>query len=165
MKIRKLYKKAQDVGAFELARKQIFWMIIGFAISILVIALVFLISDYTASAISIPSRLETAPYIYRFYSSAICFAYYDPLTQRTDPGLIVLEEFTDQNLNRCYAVNSTKEYNFQLTLKNKQTNQDLIIKTEEWFNIPSYSIRKNVRIKDKDKIYRGELIVDVQKPW
>jgi len=150
-------RKAQ----FDIARKTLYWGISGFILSILIVGLVILITTFKASAIEFNPKLEATVISQRFINNPGCFAYQDPLTERVHPRLMDIDRFTQDTLDNCYQSNTTRDYQFQLTIRNLETNQEITIQTQEWFNVPSFTLVEPVTIKQGNA--DAQLIMKVQR--
>jgi len=153
-----------ELGEFDIARKTLYWAIAGFVLSLLVLGLVIFLSMYNAGLTKTPQKLEAKILSSRFLYSSKCFAYQDPITERTYTKLIDLNRFKNEILAECYLSDTTKDYQFQLKLKNLNTNQSYQIQTKEWFNVPSFTIKESVFIKQSNTVSEGQLLIIVQKP-
>lgn len=153
-----------ELGAFDIARKTLYWGIAGFMLSILVLGLVILLLTYNSQLTKIPPKLEVKILSSRFLYSQKCFAYQDPVTDRIYPRLIDLTRFTNKTIAECYISDTTKDFQFQLKLKNLDTNKEYIIHTSEWYNVPAFTFIEPVLIKQNNTISNGQLLVFVQKP-
>jgi len=162
--LKNIIHKMTELGSFDIARKTLYWGIAGFVLSILVLALVIYLSLYNVDLTKTPAKLEAKILSSRFLYPSKCFAYQDPITERTHPRLIDLSRFKNETLADCYLSDTTKDHQFQLKLKNLDNNQTYQIQTKEWFNVPSFTIREPVFIKQDGTISNGQLLIIVQKP-
>ncbi|MBU1974630.1 MAG: hypothetical protein KKH52_04520 [Nanoarchaeota archaeon] len=90
-------KKAQ----FSL-RKSISWTILGVIVTIVVLFFAFTIAGYKNQLTYIPAEVKAEFIAERFVNNPDCFTYQDPLTERTYPGIIVLDNFNEERLFSCY---------------------------------------------------------------
>ena len=154
-----------DEGAFDIARKTLYWGISAFILSLLVLGVTLMMLNYKGQMEKTSPLLEANILASRFYSSPKCFAYQDPVTERVYPRLIVLERFKEKNIiDNCYKSGSTKEYQFQMKLKNLDTGDEMVTQTSEWYNVPAFTMIEPVMIQEEDRIYNGQLLIFVQKP-
>lgn len=151
-------KKAQ----FDIARKTLYWGISAVILAVLMVGLVILITNFKSSALEVNPILEATVLSHRFINSPGCFAYQDPLTERVHPRLIDSSRFNKDILASCYQSNTTRDYQFQLTLRNLENNEDITIQTQEWFNVPSFTLIEPVTIKQSNA--EAQLIIKVQRP-
>lgn len=156
----KFSKKAQ----FEIASKTLYWGISSIILALLALGLVITTINFRGHLLSTPEKLESSILSSRFLNSPQCFAYQDPVTQRIYPRLIDLSRFTDKTINNCYVSNTTKDHNFQLLLRNLETDQEQTIQTSEWYNVPAYTIPEPVLIKNEKTTNKGLLLIYVQRP-
>ena len=153
-------KKAQEVLAWE----AFYIGLAGVALSIIVLTLVIFMANYKGSLTATPPVLESALLSSRFLSSPDCFIYQDPISERVDIRLIDLSRFTNENIAGCYQSQTTKDYQFQLKLRNLDTGEEKTIQTSEWYNVPSFTITTPIRIKQENNMHNGQLLIIVQKP-
>jgi len=151
-------KKAQ----FEVARKSIYWMIAGFVITLVVIGFVLIIVNYRNALTEFPPELNAEFISLRFTNIPECFAYQDAETKRVYPGIIDLEKFTTERMEQsCYKTDPEKghgTFNFELELRDK----GVAIKTNNYFNAPVFTLRRNVFVKDANGISKDELLIHTQ---
>jgi len=159
-KMKRMQKKAQ----VEIAAKTIYLGISAILLSILVLGLVLLLWNYRGELTKTPPLLESMISSARFTDSPKCLAYQDPATERAYPKLIDLARFKNEIIAECYSSDTTKDYQFQLKLKNLDKNTEYTIQTAEWYNVPAFTTIEPVLIKQEDGIYNGQLLIIVQKP-
>jgi hypothetical protein len=152
----KLDKRGQSV--FSVARKTIYWMIAGFVISLIVIAVVGIIWNYTDKLTIVPEELEGYTISSRFLQIPECFAYQDPVTERVYSGVIDLSKFTQERLDACYTSGGRKEFNFRLHLRS----EDRTLLTNNYFDNYKYTTTHDVVIYDGTTFQRTVLEVRVQ---
>ena len=107
-------------GQFEVARKTIYWMIIGFVIAIVVMGLALILGSFRATTTQIPEELPAQFIALRFTSLPECLAYVDLKAGLGNTGFIDLEKFTAEQLATCYRTEPQrgfKTYNFRLKLE------------------------------------------------
>ena len=154
----------RKANGFIIASKTLYFGISIFILAALALGLVILILSHRSAITVTPPELESFLLASRFVNSPQCFAYQDPFTTRVYPGLINMDRFKSEIIKDCYISATTKDFQFQLKLKNLDTKKEEIIHTEEWFNIPSFTIIESVQIKQDGKISNGQLLIFVQKP-
>ena len=131
-------------GQCDEARKVIYWMIAGFVISFMVVGFAFIVASYKSRLLAVSPELEAGLLALRFGSIPECFAYVDS-AKNVHSGIIDISTFTDGQLFQCYHTdeeNGYKEINFELELGDKK------IKTNEYFDVPHYQIKRKVMIWD-----------------
>ncbi len=153
-----------ELGSFDIARKTLYWGISGVILSLLVLGLVILILSYRGAATEVPPLLESTILSARFVNSPKCFAYQDSVTERVEPRLIDLTRFTDEVMAGCYISDTTKDYQFQLKLRDLDTDEERVVQTAEWYNVPAFTLTEPVLIKKGEEIHKGVLLIIVQKP-
>ena len=151
-------------AAIAIESKTLYWGISSIILALLALSLVITAMNFRAHILSTPEKLESSILSSRFLNSPQCFAYQDSVTQRIYPRLIDLNRFTDKTINNCYLSNTTKGYNFQLLLRNLETNQEQTIQTSEWYNVPAYTITEPVLIKNEKTTNKGLLLIYTQRP-
>ena len=107
-----------EFGAFDLARKSVYWMIASFFLALLLLAYFLLIGGYKERITHIPAPTEAEMISLRFTQIAECFAYQDPLTHRVFPGVLDLGKFTSQQLASCYPGAGVEDFGFAFSLEN-----------------------------------------------
>ncbi len=150
-------RKAQ----FASARKTIYWMIVGFVITIVIIAFMMIIVGYKNKLTQISPKLKGELIALRFTNIPECLAYQDPVSERIYPGIIDLNKFTNEHLAGCYSTDPEKgfkEYNFGLHL----AIQNKFIYTNNYFNKDDFTIIKEVLVKDNNKLTKDDLLIFVQ---
>ena len=149
-------KKAQ----FEEAGKSVYWTVAAIAIGILMIGFVGILANYKTRLTAVPSETPAELIALRFTALAACFAYQDPDTLRVYPSVIDMGKLTPGQLDQCYSPDPEKGYkdiNYQLKLGER------VLNTSHYYNVPQYSVKKEVLIKDGEKpLYNGELLLLVQ---
>ena len=149
-------RKAQ----FEVARKNIYWMIAGFIIAMIVLAFALTIANYKNQLTSLPPELKASLIAMRFANIPECFAYQDPETGRVYPRIIDLSKFNEEHLTQsCYSTAGTDEINFGLELLER----DLSIKTNNYYNHDDIdNFVPEVLVKDGDQLTPDVLVIHVQ---
>src|SRR3989344_2497041 len=155
-------------SVFELARKQIYWMIAGVLITITVIALVFLFSGYQRQLVEVPSELRAELISLRFVNTPECFTYQDLTTGRIFAGVIDLQKFTQENMDRCYSTEPEKgftDYNFALELEGYTPNIDgkkKLLMSNNFFNKVDFTLYKQVLVRNGNRFEPTRLVIHVQ---
>lgn len=150
-----------EFGAFDIARKSIFWMIAGFFLAILLLAFFFLLGGQKERVTHIPSSLEAEVISWRFTQIADCFAYDDPLTFRVYPGIIDLAKFTQEQMDGCYpasAAAASSVFAFELELK--ETGKKLA--TANYYHVPTLTLRRAVLVEQNGQRTQDTLLIHVQ---
>ncbi|MFC1686846.1 hypothetical protein ACFL0E_00630 [Nanoarchaeota archaeon] len=146
---------------FEL-RKSLYWMVIGIVVTIVVFVFAFILASHQNRLTKIPSELKSELLSLRFVNNPDCFTYQDSVTKRVFPGIIDLTKFTDDDLLNCYKTETkeeNKDYNFRLKLKvqNKE------IKTNNYRNVNTYVLTKEVLVKIGEDLKKDTLEIFVQE--
>lgn len=155
-------------SVFELARKQIYWMIAGVMITITTIAFAFLMSDYQQKLVEIPEELRAELISLRFVNTPECFTYQDPVTGRIFPGVIDVNKFTQERLDKCYRTEKEKgfqEYNFALELEGYAPVVDgekRLLLTNNFFNKVDFTLYKKVYVRVGNSLEPTRMAVHVQ---
>lgn len=156
-------RKAQ----FDVARKTIYWMIIGFVITMIVLAVALIFGSYRSKLTHIPDEIPAQLITLRFASLPECFAYVDLHTldsgtmQGISTGFIDLEKFTVEQLNKCYHTEQNKgfkTYNFRLKLEKTGTE----IMTNNYFHNDDFELHQEVLLYDKGELRKDTLLIYVQ---
>lgn len=150
-------------GQFDVASKTIYWMIVGFTVSMLIIAFAFLISGYKEKLTGIPGELKADFISLRFVNNPDCFAYQDPNTNQLYLGSIDLTKFTQDRLDDCYKTPQELGYhNINFRLKLQTTTAPELI-TNNYYNVDHFTLRKNVMVWDGKTFTKDELLIYVQE--
>lgn len=155
-------------SVFELARKQIYWMIAGVLITITVIALVFLFSSYQRQLVEVPEELRAELISLRFVNTPECFTYQDPVTNRVFPGVIDVNKFTQERLDSCYRTENErgfKDFNFALELEGYVPIVDgekKLLRTNNFFNKVDFTLFKEVYVRTGDSLEPTRMVIHVQ---
>ena len=153
-------KKA--ASPFENIQTMIFFTVMMFAVSILVFTFTFLLNSYETGLTSVPGKFRAEVLSLRFTNNADCFAYQDLPTQRLFTGVIDLSKFNDLQLALCYKTNEQTgkdELNFRLQL---ESNPNYSVKTNNYFNVDTFTLIKEVIIKDGTNFKKDKLLIYVQ---
>ena len=148
-------KKAQ----FDVARKTIFWMIAGIAISVMVVFFAFIVGGYKSKLAAVPAEVKAEFISLRFTNIAGCFAYKDE-AEAVHPGIVDMDKFTQEQMLRCYKTESEKGYrdfNFRLELNGKS------ITTNNYFKVDHFKIERSVLVKEGENIIPSLLTIYVQE--
>ncbi len=147
---------------FELGRKEIYWMIAGFVIAILMLAFVIIVVGYQGKLTAVPAEIKAQFVSLRFFTNPDCFAYQDPITKRVFPYTIDLSKFTEKQMESCYQTDKDKGYqnlNFKVTIDYG----GMSVKTNNYYQISQFSQEYAVRIWDGNDFILGTVTVDVQE--
>jgi hypothetical protein len=98
-------KKAQDEGeGIMMTSKWALYMVLAIVIPLMGMVFAMYITGYQIQENSYLDDVENKIVQARFFNSPDCFAYQDSVTGRTYPGMIDLEKFKQDRLDRCYIV-------------------------------------------------------------
>jgi len=154
-------KKGEDFS-FSIARKQIFFLIIGFVMTIVIIGATMMMVSYKNRLTATPEDLEAELVILRFFNNPECFAYQDQDSGRVYVNTIDLEKFQEQGrIENCYSPEQEKgyqDYNFRLELSGSGVN----ITTNNYYNKNDFTLFKNVLVVDNGNFKEEVLAVYVQ---
>ncbi len=160
---------SEGSGVFEVARKQIYWMIAGIVIIIVVFAFAMIISSYMGALTGIPAGFKAELISLRFLNTPECFTYQDPVTGRVFPGVIDFEKFTSARLDQCYRTESKTGYNelnFALQLEGYETLKDgspQLLMTNNYFNQVDFTLYKNVFVRVNNELVPTRMVIYVQE--
>jgi hypothetical protein len=144
-------KKGESTSDFTY--KSMLWMGGIFMIALIVGYLMYSLSAYKESLVSVPSEIQAEFVALRFTN--VCFT--DGL-----PNRIVLEKFNPETLNKCYFTpeeRGFKEFNFRLQL----LNEDKVIATNNYYNKDDFSIVKEVQVISTNGVKSDQLFIFVQE--
>lgn len=150
-------RKAQ----FDVARKTIYWMIIGFVITIIVVGVALIFSSYRSKLTQIPAEIPAQLIALRFTSIPECFALVGPDVTIENIGIVDLRKFTEQQLDECYHTEEKKgfkTYNFRLKLENTGTE----IITNNYFHQDDFELHQEVIVYDGGTLRKDNLLIYVQ---
>jgi len=163
---------SKKASGYILGKKPLYFIVTLICLTISFILFSYAISREVSSTTAIPDNLEATIFINRFLNSPECLAYQDKETGRTYPGVIDLEKFNDQTLEKCYFTEDNTLKAFKLTLESS----DLDFPPEKESNIeknfiltPNWGARRYtqtsqyVLIYYKENFYRGRILIAVQK--
>lgn len=151
-------------GQFVEAEKTIFWTMIMFFVTLIILIFSFTLIGYKSKLTVVPPELQAELIALRLANVPECFAYQDEVTGRVYSGIIDLNKFNDRQLNRCYRTAERGEFrafNFRLKLL---SNQEQLL-TDNYFHLDSdqFTIFKEVLVKDGSHLKKDELIIFVQE--
>ena len=152
-------KAAEAVGSYSL-----FLMIASIALVMIALTTSLFMFSYKSSLTETSPVLESTILSSRFFNQKECFAYQDSISERTYSKVIDYNKFTKQILDSCYPTKTTKDFQFQLKLKNLDTNEEKTLQTLEWYNVPKFTLKQNLIIKKGDEQFNGQLLIIVQTP-
>ncbi|MBI2662273.1 hypothetical protein HYX11_02330 [Candidatus Woesearchaeota archaeon] len=149
-------------GQFDVARKTIYWMIVGVMITLIVLAFAFIFGGYKSKLTYVPGEIRAEYITLRFVNNEECFAWQDA-SGIIHAGVIDISKFTDEQMNKCYFTNPKQgyeEFNFGLTLENEKKS----IKTNNYYHKDDYTLFKEIVVRDdKGLIKKDRLIIYVQE--
>ena len=158
---------AED-SVFELARKQIYWMIAGVLITTTIIAFALIMSGYQRRLVEVPQELRAELISLRFVNTPECFTYQDPITGRIFPGIIDVNKFTQERLDKCYHTETEKgfkDYNFALELEGYAPIVDgekKMLRTNNFFNKVDFTLYKKVYVRAGNSLEPTRMVIQVQ---
>ena len=142
---------------FDVARKTIYWMIAGIAISVMVVFFAFVVGGYKSRLAAVPAELKAEFISLRFANIPQCFAYEDGVVH---PGIIDMHKFTDEQMLKCYATEDKtgyRDFNFRLELNGKS------IVTNNYFHVDHFKIERKVLVKEGAALTPATLTMYVQE--
>lgn len=150
-------------GQFDVARKTIYWMIIGVVITIIVLAFAIILGGYRGKLTNVPGEIRAEYISLRFMNNADCFMWQDE-SGIVHTGVIDVKKFTDEQMNsRCYLTESEKGYedfNFGLILENSNKT----VRTNNYFHKDDFTLFKEVLVRDENGVVKKDrLIIYVQE--
>ncbi|MFA6461503.1 MAG: hypothetical protein WCV90_04490 [Candidatus Woesearchaeota archaeon] len=154
-------KGEMEGGAYDIARKSVYWMVAGIMLVIVVLVYAYFLSGLQARLIYVPEKLKAEVISMRFANIPECFAYQDPDTNRVYPGVIDISKFNNQTMNGCYRTSEEKgyeEYNFRLKLKNKGDE----VLTNRYFYGDQFTLFREVLVREGKDISSDTLTIYVQ---
>lgn len=154
--MKRLNKKAQEQYSSDTF---VSYLVFSIFLSIALILFMVVIYNHLEWTGKVPDGIEEFSAIERFQSED-CFA----LKNKRLPIIINWDEFTNENLNRCYNINKeSKKIAFNLTLKIPDNVKG--IKTANWNEgLDPKRVKKpmDVNVYYKNEILNGELIIREQ---
>ena len=169
MENKKIFFSKRGSG-YILGKKPMYFIILLICLTISFLLFNFAIMREISSTTVIPDNLEITILINRFLNSPDCLVYQDKETGRTYPGVINLEKFNGQTLEKCYSTEDNDLKAFKLTLES--LNPDITSKFDtkrNFISTPNWEPRRYtqtsqyVLIHYKENFYRGKLLIAVQK--
>ena len=130
---------------FSPMRKTIYWMLAGVVITMVILGFAIMIGNYRNQLTHTPKEVVAEMIALRFANIPECFAYSDPVNGRVYPGVIDINKFTKEQMNKCYFTEEKegyKDYNFGLSLQN----QGKEVITNNYFNKDDFTIIKAVLV-------------------
>ena len=149
-------------GQYELARKMIFWPIIGVVVITITFFVAFMFANYNNALASVPNEFQVESLLPRFIDKGDCFAYVDPVTQKAEFQSIDIEKFNVERANKCYIPQENEKRDvpgleFYLPAFEKK------VMTSNYYNHIDYTLYEVVEVIDQGKRNTTQLIVYVQK--
>jgi hypothetical protein len=150
------------MSTYTVGRKFPFWLLFTFFVVGSFVLFAGATSMFKNRILTIPPNLHADLISQRFTNIPECFAFQDESTGRVYPGILDLNKFNQDQLNRCYITDEErgiKEFNFRLKLK------DTEITTNKYFSHDKdkLTLFKEVLIKDADSLQKDQLIIYVQE--
>ena len=154
---------------FDLTRKQIYWGIATLMVVIAVLMLMFvLLPRYKSSLAEVPPELRAELISLRFVNAPECFAYQDSATGRIFAGVIDLQKFTQERMDKCYRTEPEKgfqDFNFALELEKYTPSLDgnkKFLTSNNFFNKVDFTLYKQVLVRNGDRLEPTRLVILVQ---
>ena len=154
---------------FDLTRKQLYWGIAAFMVVVATLILVFvLLPQYQNSLVKVPDQLRAELISLRFVNTPECFTYQDETTGRIFAGVIDLQKFTQQQMNKCYRTEPDKgfkDYNFALELEGYTPTLDgkkKLLTSNNFFNKVDFTLYKQVLVRNGERFEPTRLVIHVQ---
>ena len=144
-------------GQFEVAKTSLFWVVMVFVLTIVIIAFALIVSNFQKKVVEVPAELQVELIALRFASISECFAY--SVNDVVQPGVIDLQKFTDEQMDKCYRTESKKTFNFRLVLENAQKQ----VLSNNYFHKDDFTIFKEVLIRDGSELKRDKMVIYVQE--
>lgn len=156
-------------GQFEVARKSIYWLLAGVVITIVILAFALIMSSYQNKLVEVPPKLRAELLSLRFMNTPECFTYQDPVTGKIFPGIIDLNKYTQERLDKCYRTEKEKgykDYNFGLILEGyseiNENGKEKMLITNNFFNKVDFTLFKDVFVRIGSDVKPTRLIIYVQ---
>ena len=154
---------------FDLTRKQLYWGIAAFMVVVATLILVFvLLPQYQNSLVEVPQELRAELISLRFVNTPECFTYQDETTGRVFAGVIDLQKFTQERMDKCYRTEPEKgfkDYNFGLELEGYTPiidGQKKLLITNNFFNKVDFTLYKEALVRNGDRFEPTRLVIQVQ---
>ncbi len=153
-----------ELGVFDVARKNIYWMIAGIIIAMVVLTLGLTLGGYTSKLTKVPAKVQAEIIALRFTHLPDCFALeingVHNGVQRA--GTIELAKFTTERMNACYFTEEEKgfkTFNFRLQLKNAGKE----VASNNYFHHDAFTLQKEVLVWDGGEFIPDTLLIHVQE--
>lgn len=150
-------------GQFDVARKMIYWMIASVIITGVVFAFAFTVANYKHNLTKVPPELQAELLALRFTNTPECFAYEDSETGIVSPGIIALDKFTNEQMNRCYITDASAKGLKVLNFKLKLVSAEKEIQSNNYFNRNDHTLLKEVLVREGTTVRKEQLIIYVQE--
>ena len=154
---------------FDLTRKQLYWGIAAFMVVIATLILMFiLLPQYQRSLVEVPQELQAELISLRFVNTPECFTYQDEATGRIFAGVIDLQKFTPERMDKCYRTEPEKgfkDFNFALELEGYVPiidGQKKLLMSNNFFNKVDFTLYKQILVRNGNKIEPTRLVILVQ---
>lgn len=138
----------------SLLNKMLFYMVFGFIFVAFCLLLLYIITIEITNVAEIPQGLESYIFIQRFSNG--CFTYQDKDTLRLYPGIIDLNNFTNENLDKCYKPDYKDSIGFKLTINDKSIQSSN-------FDFSKKKIAKNILIFKEGKFENAKLDIEFEE--
>src|SRR3989344_1588865 len=136
--------------------KVIAYIIFGFIFVAFCLLLLYIITVEITNVAEIPGGLESYIFIQRFLNSPDCFAYQEKDTLRIYPGIIDLERFAQENLDKCYKIESYMYApGFKLTINDKTIQSSN-------FEFSKQKTARNILIFKEGKFENAKLYIEYE---
>lgn len=154
---------------FDVTRKQIYWSIAVFMVLVAALFLMFvLLPQYKGSLVEVPEELRAELISLRFVNTPECFMYQDPVTGRIFAGVIDLQKFTQERMDKCYRTEPEKgfkDFNFGLELEGYTPivgGQKKLLISNNFFNKVDFTLYKQVLVRNGNQFEPTRLVIQVQ---
>jgi hypothetical protein len=144
-------------GQFEVAKTSLFWVVIVFVLTIVIIAFALIINNFHKRVVDVPAELQVEMIALRFANVPECFAY--SVNDIVQPGVIDLDKFTDEQMLKCYRTENKNTFNFRLVLQNSGKQ----VMSNNYFNKDDFTIFKQVLIRDGSELKSDKMAIYVQE--
>ena len=157
--MKKIFKKGQSDFAPE---KALYYAIFAFVLTATLLLFLYYVGSEGSLMTKVPKGLNEDIF-YSMIINSNCFAYQDLNNGRIFTGVIDWDKFNQYNLDTCYYITDKNKAGYSLTLKNLATGQEKTPVTTANFDKKDKSLVKKVQIMHKDKLYKGELEIEIQR--
>jgi len=154
---------------FDLTRKQLYWGIATFMVLVATLIMMFaILPRYQQSLVQVPQELQAELISLRFVNTPECFTYQDQATGRIFAGVIDLQKFTQERMDKCYRTEPEKgfkDFNFALELEGYTPTLDgkkKLLMSNNFFNQVDFTLYKPVLVRNGERLESTRLIVHVQ---